>query len=86
MNTRNYPWRTAFLCAVFETDSAKLTVRISKATRAIEVRLADRDQPDDVECRAIENARRSLVTLGAAEVSVLADAKGAPVLVRRPLH
>jgi hypothetical protein len=78
MNTRNYPWRTAFLCAVFETDSAKLPVRISKATRAIEVRLADRDQPDDVECRAIEDARMGLATLGAEGISILAGTKGVP--------
>ena len=85
MNTRNYPWRRAFLCAVFETDRAKMPAGISKATAAIEARLAAFPQPDSAECRAIENARRSLVTLG-AQVSVLADAKGAPVLVRRPLH
>jgi hypothetical protein len=85
MNTRNYAWRKAFLCAVFETDCAKMLAGISKATAAIEARLAAFPQPDSVEWRAIEDARRSLVTLG-AQVSVLADAKEAPVFVRRPLH
>jgi hypothetical protein len=85
MNNRAYPWRTAFLCAVFETDRAKALDRITKATKAIEARLADRDQLDDVESNAIEDARRGLATLR-AQVSVLADAKEAPLLVRRPLH
>jgi hypothetical protein len=65
MNTRNYSWRKAFLCAVFETDRAKLPAGISKATAAIEARVAVRPQPDLIECRAIEDARRSLVTLAA---------------------
>jgi hypothetical protein len=85
MNTRNYPWRRAFLCAVFETDRAKMPAGISKARAAIEARLAAFPQPDSVECRAIEDAQRSLVTLG-AQVSVLANAIEAPVLVRRPLR
>jgi len=85
MNTRNDSWRKAFLCAVFETDRTKMPAGISKAAAAIEARLAVRPQPDSVECRAIEHARRSLVTL-AAQISVLADTKEAPMFVRRPLH
>jgi hypothetical protein len=86
MNTRAYPWRTAFLCAVFETERAKIPAGISKAKAAIEARLAALPQPDSVECRAIEDAQRSLVTLGAAEASVLGDAKEAALFVRKPLH
>jgi hypothetical protein len=86
MNTRAYPWRTAFLCAVFETERAKIPAGISKAKAAIEARLAALPQPDSVERRAIENAQRSLVTLEAAEVSALGEAKEAGVFVRRPLH
>jgi hypothetical protein len=77
MNTRTYPWRTAFLCAVFETDPAKMLARIGKATTAIEVRLADHNQPDDAESRAIEDAWRGLATLKAEGDSVLADPKEA---------
>jgi hypothetical protein len=73
MNTRTYPWRTDFLCAVFETDHAKMPARISKATKAIDARLIDRDKPDDVESRAIQDARTSLATLKAEWVLVLAD-------------
>ncbi len=77
MNTRNYLRRRAFLFAVFESDPAKMPAGISRAIAAIEARLAAFPQPDSVEWRAIENAQRSLVTLG-AQVSVLADAKEAP--------
>lgn len=72
MNTRAYPWRTPFLCAVFETDPAKMPARISKATKAIEARLGQPTQLDSAECRAIEDARRGLATLG-SEGSVLTD-------------
>jgi hypothetical protein len=75
MNTRPYPWRTAFLCAVFETDPAKMPGRVSKATKAIDARLAG-PQLDAVEYSAIENARSALATLGAAMVSVVAGQKG----------
>jgi hypothetical protein len=75
MNTRPYPWRTAFLCAVFETDPAKMSARVSKATKAIDARLAG-PQLDAAECRAIEDARRGLATLGAEAVSVPAGSKG----------
>jgi hypothetical protein len=75
MNTRVYPWRTAFLCAVFETDPAQISGRISKATRAIEARLGDSAQLDAVERRAIEDAQRGLATLGGV---VLAHKKEAP--------
>jgi hypothetical protein len=74
MNTRAYPWRTAFLRAVFETELAKKPARISNATRVIEARLVEFAQPDGVERRAIEDAQRALATLG-AEVSVPTDAK-----------
>jgi hypothetical protein len=77
MNTRPYPWRTAFLCAVFETDPAKMPARVSKATKAIDARLAG-PQLDTVEHSAIENARSALVTLGAATVSVLGAKKDLP--------
>ena len=79
MNTRAYPWRTAFLCAVFETDLAKMLAQVSKATAAIEARLAAYPQPDSVECRAIEDARRNLATLGNEGISILDDAKRSPV-------
>jgi hypothetical protein len=72
MNTRAYPWRTAFLRAVFETELAKKPARISNATKVIEARLVEFAQPDGVERRAIEDAQQALATLG-AEVSVLAD-------------
>jgi len=69
MNTRAYPWRTAFLCAVFETDPARVPARVSKATQVIEARLAALAQPDADECKAIEDARKGLATLGAKVVS-----------------
>ena len=75
MNTRTYPWRTDFLCAVFETDHAKMPARISKATKAIDARLIDREKPDDVESRAIQDARTSLATLKAEWSLVLVDAR-----------
>jgi hypothetical protein len=64
MNTRAYSWRTAFLCAVFETDGAKMPAGISKAKVSIEARLVAFPQPDGVECRAIEDAQRSLGSKG----------------------
>ena len=65
MNTRAYPWRTAFLCAVFERDPTQVPSRVSKATQVIDARLARPAQPDADECRAIEDARTALATLGA---------------------
>jgi hypothetical protein len=50
-----------------------MPARISKATKAIDARLIDRDKPDDVESRAIQDARTSLATLKAEWVLVLAD-------------
>ena len=79
MNTRPYPWRTAFLCAVFETDHTRMPVRINKATKAIEARLASRDQLDAAENRALEEARSGLATLQAEEVESLVDRKRVPV-------
>jgi hypothetical protein len=78
MHTRTYPWRTDFLCAVFETDHAKIPARISKATKAIDARLIDRDRLDDVESRAIQDARTSLATLKAEWVLVLVDPRKSP--------
>jgi hypothetical protein len=72
MHTRPYPWRTEFLCAVFETDHTKIPARISKATKAIDARLIDGDQIDDVESRAIQDARTSLTTLKAEWTLILA--------------
>jgi hypothetical protein len=85
MNARAYPWRTAFLRAVFEPEVAKKPAQIGEATKAIEARLVEFAQPDGVERRAIEHAQRVLATLR-AEVSVLADAKDAPCLEGKPLH
>ena len=75
MNTRAYPWRTTFLCAVFETEPGNMPARISKASKAIEARLAEPAQLDDVERRAIEDARKGLATLSSEVVSVVADPK-----------
>jgi len=86
MNTRNYAWRKAFLCAVFETDCAKMLAGISKATAAIEARLAAFPQPDSVEWRAIGRCPEEFGDVWGLRFSVLADAKEAPVFVRRPLH
>jgi hypothetical protein len=71
-------WRTAYLSALFETDPAKLTLKIAGARAAIAERLNSAIEIGSLEHEGIEAARERLATLRAmpVEVVTLAPATG----------
>jgi hypothetical protein len=58
-----YPWQTAYLSAVLETDNVAMPTRIYEALAAIEQRLLNPIETD--ECKAIEDAQQGLLRLKA---------------------
>jgi len=62
------PWRTAYACAIFETDQQKIALRISDALAAINERLGVPMEIGGVEQKSIEAARRVLATLKVEQV------------------
>jgi hypothetical protein len=64
-NPTNYPWQTAYVSAVLETDNVKLIGRIADARRAIEDRLISPIEYNGPEHQAIRAAWNGLAALKA---------------------
>jgi hypothetical protein len=62
-NPENYPWQTAFVCAILETNKLKLIIRIADARQAIEIRLLSPTEIDGPEHLAIKDAMKELLAL-----------------------
>jgi hypothetical protein len=58
-------WRTAYVSAIFETDLAKMTLKIADARAAITERLYSPIEISKFEHEGIEAARQRLATLKA---------------------
>jgi hypothetical protein len=67
-NSENYPWQTAYVSAVLETDKSKLVGRIAEARQAIEHRLMNPIHLDGPEHLAIKAAWEGLLSLKARRV------------------
>jgi hypothetical protein len=63
-------WRTAYVSALFETDPAKMTLKIANARAAIAERLNSPVEIGKLEHEGIEGARQRLATLKANPVEV----------------
>ena len=61
-------WRTAYVSAIFETDPAKMTLKIAHARAAIAERLNSPTEIGKPEHEGIEAARQRLDTLKARRV------------------
>ena len=64
-------WRTAYVSAIFETDPAKVTLKIADARAAITERLNSPIEIGRFEHEGIEAARQRLATLKAQRVEVV---------------
>jgi hypothetical protein len=64
-------WRTAYISALFETDPAKMTLKIANARAAIAERLNSPIEIGKLEHEGIEGARQRLATLKANPVGVV---------------
>ena len=58
-------WRTAYVSAIFETDPARMTLKIADAGAAITERLNSPIEIGSLEHESIESARERLATLKA---------------------
>jgi hypothetical protein len=70
-DTSSSVWRTAYVSAIFETDPAKMTLKIADARVAITERLNCPIELGKLEHEAIESARQRLATLKAKPVVVV---------------
>ncbi len=70
-DTSSSVWRTAYVSALFETDPAKLTLKIAGACAAITERLSSAIEIGKLEHEGIEAARERLATLKAMPVEVV---------------
>jgi hypothetical protein len=66
-----YPWQTAYLSAVLETDNVAMPTRIYEALAAIEQRLLSPIETD--EHKAIEDAQQGLLTLRAERAGSVSE-------------
>jgi hypothetical protein len=64
-------WRTAYVSAIFETDPARMTLKIADARAAITERLNSPIEIGRFEHEGIEAARQRLATLKAQRVEVV---------------
>ena len=64
-------WRTAYFSAIFETDPAKVALKIADAGVAITDRLNSNIEIGRAERESIEAARQKLATLKAKPVEVV---------------
>jgi hypothetical protein len=64
-------WRTAYISALFEADSAKVTLKILDARAAIAERLNSPVEIGKLEHEGIEAARERLATMNAKPVEVV---------------
>jgi hypothetical protein len=69
-DTSSSAWRTAYEAATFETDSARITLRIAGARVAITERLNSPIEISELEHESIEAARKGLTTLETERVDV----------------
>jgi hypothetical protein len=63
-----YLWQAAYDAAVFETDNAKIPLRIYEALAAIEQRRLSDLEPGSEEERALDEAERGLLALKAERI------------------
>jgi hypothetical protein len=70
-DTSSSPWRTAYVAAIFETDPAKMSLKIASARAAIAERLNSAIEIGRLEHEGIEAARERLATLKAMPVEVV---------------
>ena len=70
-DTSSSAWRTAYVSAIFETDSARMALRVAGANAAIAERLNSHIEISNLEREAIEAARLRLATLRAQPVEVV---------------
>jgi hypothetical protein len=70
-NSESYPWQTAYVFAILETDKSKLIGRIAEARQAIESRLVNPGQIDGPEHLAVKAAWEGLLALEADRVDRL---------------
>lgn len=64
-------WRTAYVSAIFETDPAKMVLKIADARAAITERLNSPIEIGKLEHESIESARQRLASLKAKPVEVV---------------
>jgi hypothetical protein len=64
-------WRTAYVSAIFETNPAKMTLKIAEARAAFTERLNSPIEIGKFEHEGIEAARQRLATLEAQRVEVV---------------
>jgi hypothetical protein len=64
-------WRTAYVSAIFETEPAKMTLKIANARAAIAERLNSPVEIGKLEHEGIEAARERLATMNAKPVEVI---------------
>ena len=67
-NPENYPWQTAYVSAILETNKSKLIGRIAEARQSIEHRLLNPILLDGPEHLAIKAAWEGLLSLIARRV------------------
>jgi hypothetical protein len=74
-NLENYPWQTAYVCAILETNKLQLIRRIAAARQAIEVRLRNPTEIDGPEHLAIKEALNVLLALKREKLSGQVDSE-----------
>jgi len=62
------PWRTAYICAIFEMDAVQLALRIADANAAIQERLTTPIEISRHEHEAIEAAQQRLASMEGRQV------------------
>jgi hypothetical protein len=70
-DTSSSPWRTAYVNAIFETDDARMVLKVADARAAITERLNNPIEISKLEYEAIEAARQGLATMNAKPVEVV---------------
>ncbi len=70
-DTSSSVWRTAYVSAIFETDPARMTLKIADARAAIVERLNSPIEIHRLEHESIEAARQKLATLKVEQVEVV---------------
>jgi 1,6-anhydro-N-acetylmuramate kinase len=70
-DTSSSPWRTAYVAAIFETDNARMVLKVADARAAITERLNNPIEISKLEYEAIEAARQALGTLKAERVDAV---------------
>ena len=69
-NPAIYPWQTAYVSAILEFESGKLSTKIKEAVRVIHERMKDPIQFASQEYQAIQDALRAIGVLSAAAANL----------------